>query len=537
MIGVIAEPEELAIAREFFELFKTPWEPHQPGGAYPVVLSTVRRVPPLQTDLAVVYGSAEGQGQDLPVAGGTRPAVLLRYGGKQFPVYGGVSSFDGPGTAVIVREDSGEPVGSWLSDASPRTVRIGFDLFKEVGYLLSAGQPAEFAAIPTLEIHISILRELIVAAGFPLAEIPAVPPGREFILGLTHDVDFASIRLHRADRTVLGFLYRATFGSLARFLKGQLAAGKLLQNLFAAVSLPLVHAGLVRDWFNEFERYRRIEGRLKSTFFLVPHKDVDGLGPDGRDPKGRATRYDIDDIGPEVALLLGDGCEIGLHGIDAWHDEASALEERARIQQAAGGAIAGVRMHWLFFSETTPRVLEEAGFSYDTTWGYNDCVGFRGGTSQVFRPPGAERLLELPLHIQDTALFSAARMRLSEKQGRLAIEQLVKAGRENGGVLTVNWHMRSLGPERHWEGPYCMLLRLAEEDKVWAAPAGQVVEWFRLRRSVQFREVDFGARRIRLSAGRNDSVPGLLLRLHNFPTPEASGVIDVPFSGDLVFNG
>ena len=30
--------------------------------------------------------------------------------------------------------------------------------------------------------------------------------------------------------------------------------------------------------------------------------------------------------------------------------------------------------------------LDEAGFEYDSTVGYNDAVGYRAGTSQVFRP-------------------------------------------------------------------------------------------------------------------------------------------------------
>ena len=37
--------------------------------------------------------------------------------------------------------------------------------------------------------------------------------------------------------------------------------------------------------------------------------------------------------------------------------------------------------------------------------GYNETVGFRAGTSQVFAPIGTKHLLELPLHIQDTSLL------------------------------------------------------------------------------------------------------------------------------------
>ena len=41
----------------------------------------------------------------------------------------------------------------------------------------------------------------------------------------------------------------------------------------------------------------------------------------------------------------------------------------------------------LFLLPESPRQLEAAGFDYDSTWGYNNAVGYRPGTSQVFRLP------------------------------------------------------------------------------------------------------------------------------------------------------
>jgi hypothetical protein len=69
-------------------------------------------------------------------------------------------------------------------------------------------------------------------------------------------------------------------------------------------------------------------------------------------------------------------------------------------------------MHWLLQDATTISVLEEAGFAYDSTAGYNETVGYRNGTAQVFRPLGARTLLELPMHIQDGALFYRKRLEL-----------------------------------------------------------------------------------------------------------------------------
>lgn len=387
--------------------------------------------------------------------------------------------------------------------------------------------------IPTLEMHISILRNLIVDSGLPLAEILPVPPGYEYILCLTHDVDFASIRLHKADRTVMGFIYRASIGSLVRFVQRQLSFGKLLKNLMSLFSLPLVYVHLAKDCFNQFDLYLELEGRLKSTFFLVPYKNVDGLSPEGRDARGRATRYDVGDIGPEIGAVLANGCEVGLHAIDAWHDLPRAKKERAIIGLATKRDPAGVRVHWLYFSELTPAILENAGFTYDATWGYNACVGFRGGTTQVFRPAGAQRLLELPLLIQDTALFSARRMGLSQTEGIQAIEQMLRQTQEMGGVFTINWHMRSVGPEKWWDDPYRYVLRKAEDRSAWTATAGDVVEWFALRRSVRFSEVHLERGAVKISCKGNPKLPGLSLQLYNLSAHDSRKAISIPFSGNL----
>ena len=93
-------------------------------------------------------------------------------------------------------------------------MRIGYDLFSEIRTLLTQGQPPANADMPALELHIAFLRDLIIGHGIRLIEVPPVPDGHSFIACLTHDVDHPSIRQHKWDHTIFGFLYRAVFGSL-----------------------------------------------------------------------------------------------------------------------------------------------------------------------------------------------------------------------------------------------------------------------------------------------------------------------------------
>ena len=150
-------------------------------------------------------------------------------------------------------------------------------------------------------------------------------------------------------------------------------------------------------------------------------------------------------------------------------------------------------MHWLYSSQDSTRCLEAAGFDYDSTCGYNDAVGFRAGTSQAFRPLGRSTLMELPLSIMDSAMLYPGRMALSPRRALDMCRGIIAAARRFGGTLVINWHDRSLAPERLWGRPYRELLSEVEKDgPVWFATGGEAVDWFRWRRSIHFR-VDGGS--------------------------------------------
>jgi len=60
------------------------------------------------------------------------------------------------------------------------------------------------------------------------------------------------------------------------------------------------------------------------------------------------------------------------------------------------------------------------------------------------------KLLELPMHIQDGALFFQKAGRIIRNPGMGAMRGDDRHSRQFGGVLTVLWHDRSFGPERFW---------------------------------------------------------------------------------------
>src|SRR5207248_5869189 len=124
--------------------------------------------------------------------------------------------------------------------------------------------------IPTLDLHVSLLRELIVSQRVSLVEILPVPAGNRFIVCLTHDVDHPRVRYHICDHTMFGFLYRALVGSVINFCRGRRSLRQVAINWKAAFSLPFVFALLAKAFWDELDQYLDLERDLGSTFFVIP---------------------------------------------------------------------------------------------------------------------------------------------------------------------------------------------------------------------------------------------------------------------------
>jgi hypothetical protein len=531
MIGVVLSPDDVAVAEEFFELFKTPWEPAVPGRKYGLVLCTHGPFTALDADVFLVYGSgvhAIDRAAGIEVESLTGPIEATSREGT-FPLYGRVALFGRAGAPGAL-EARGRSLEYQQRLGRHLVRRIGYNLFDEVRYLLAAGQPAAHAMTPTLELHIAMLRQVLVESKVPFLEIPPSPAGHDFVCCLTHDVDFFGIRRHTSDRTMLGFVARGSVGSLVDVVRGRRRLREALHNWLAVCSLPLVWLRVLRDFWRPFEDYARVEDPRRSTFFVVPFRGRPGVGPDGSMHASRAVPYGIDDIQTEVQSASARGSELGIHGIDAWRDADAGRAEKRQLDLATGRHTAGIRMHWLYFDADSPRRLEAAGFTYDSTWGYNEAVGYRAGTSQVFRPAGSEALLELPLSIMDSALFFPSRMNLAPEQAAALCDRIVALARRFGGTLVINWHERSLAPERLWGRFYHMLVEaIANGHRAWFTTGGEAVEWFRWRRGISFRACSEHGRAVRVSA-RRATIPGGVIRIHR------PGVLG-PEVEEMVFEG
>jgi hypothetical protein len=536
MIGVLCAPHERAVVEELFQLFKTPWCFADEGADSTALLVSEGAAPAELTAPTVMAfgGSRTWVDEELGLATGEARAGgelvgerwVIPIGGRLLPV--------APGGPVVARlaGSGAELAAEAVAYPAGRLLRCGYDLLEEVRVLLVEGQPAMRSTSPTLDLHIELLRRWLVSACGSLVEIPPVRDGHPFGVCLSHDIDFLSIRSHWRDRTMLGLIARASLGSVRDLVTGRGTFRRLRRNWAALAKLPLVLGGRLPDLWSPFGSYERVDG-TRATFYVIPFRNRGGGGLDPGQASRRATRYDATDVAATLRRLAGAGHEVAVHGIDAWRTVEAGRAELERLSAIVPGEALGVRMHWLMFDDGSPARLDEAGFAYDSTGGYNDAVGFKAGTSQAFRPPGATRLLELPLHLQDTALFFPRRQHLRLVEAWQQTTVLREAVRRFGGVLTVSWHDRSLAPERLWDEFYERLLAALRADGAWFGTAREIVDWFRLRREVSVTRVDHeeGSVRVHLDTGGRDvSGSGFVVRTHLLRDGRHE-TVDTPWTG------
>jgi peptidoglycan/xylan/chitin deacetylase (PgdA/CDA1 family) len=512
MIGVIADRADHEVVREFFELFKTPWEFYSSQQQYDVLLCTSGAdFNENAAKLVVVYS-----GQRRPADG--QNGCDLYFNGNRIPIYRGCVTFGAAASNFLLEPGSGLAAIDFDQRGQTKIARIGYDLFAEIRTLLTSGQPAANAGVPTLELHIDLLRELMVTSGISVTEIPPVPAGYRFIACLTHDVDHPLIRNHGLDHTTIGFLYRATVGSILSVFRGRRPVREALRNLAAAARLPFVYLGAANDFWSEFDCYVQYETGIRSSFFVIPFRGRPGRRESGQAPARRAARYGVSDVAEQIHRLASAGCEIGAHGIDAWCDSSAGRAELEEVRRIAGVKEIGIRMHWLYFNQQSPEILEAAGADYDSTVGYNETVGYRAGTTQVYKPLRTTRLLELPLHIMDTALFYPAYLDLSPNEAIERVEEIIDDAVRYGGCVTVNWHDRSIAPERCWGSVYADLIEALRKRGAWFGTAAETVAWFRKRRSARFENCEGDAVRLAVRPAEaggtsSDGLPELSLKV------------------------
>lgn len=197
---------------------------------------------------------------------------------------------------------------------------------------------------------------------------------------------------------------------------------------------------LFKRSFNNFNKIIEIEKKYNATstfFFLSTRKDISTLNY-------KRVNYKLKSMKDIFTLIVENNDEIGLHGGYWTYNNIDKLkQEKGDLEKIAGINILSYRNHYLrFHFFETWKNLEKLNFKIDSTFGWNDAIGFRNGWPFVFCPYDFEqnRILnihEFPLIVMDSAIDS---MGLTLDDAYNKIIELIEIVKKYHGVMTVNWH-------------------------------------------------------------------------------------------------
>ncbi len=316
------------------------------------------------------------------------------------------------------------------------------DLVDQIAAVMRGEQPSDVGRPVVEEKLAPLLGDLRKTAldedGFFLrkARWPGAAP---FAVCLTHDVDNISRPARHIWKT------RSRF-SLPDLLGGLLGAVQLYNNV-------------------DLIRKREAQQGFHSSFYFM------------------SGNYPLGQVRAESDRARAQGWDIGLHGDFGTHDSLEKMNAAVSTLSAGlGFRPTGLREHYLKFDfEKSWKIMDEAGFDYDTTVGTNDRLGFRMGLASPFHPPDENwetlNLLEIPLVLMDTTLWGY--LKKSEGQGYLDAMRLMDLVYRMEGVFTLLWHqeaVRMRGGRIYWR-----LLREFRKRGCFVGSGAEIAHWWRVR--------------------------------------------------------
>jgi hypothetical protein len=290
---------------------------------------------------------------------------------------------------------------------------------------------------------------------------------RKFAVSLSHDIDYwnywgGSAKLDNFKYNMHTFLNRPINASYK--IIGHLLHKNLIYNPWKTIRT------LAR---------RELEKGVRATWFLLARDDF----------KDKRQNYISDLQSREQIIDLLGQQEVGLHGSPESAFDITVLQEELNNLRELGFNPTGYRTHYLHFNyQKSFSILEDAGIRYDSTLGYWENIGFRAGISFPFFPFNiAEnrpfRVLEIPLIVMDTTLYSKKAMNLSYYSARRNLRRLIDVAAKYQSHVSLLWHNTSFDPIDYpfWGKLYWETIDYALKKQGWITSLHNIYEeWVNL---------------------------------------------------------
>jgi hypothetical protein len=399
----------------------------------------------------------------LPVAGVVpRTSTLAELVEVSLPAWARDCGIDGKllvPTLSKASEDAGEAWGSvdwwaaaswYLSGAGERAHEDARGPIHSYSYRLGPLDPRAFDRAWVNRIALFLRRWAARESGHD--ETDLLGPRPEPRLCLTHDID------------ALGKTFAIRFKQSAfrgfRALRLSLRAEFRRARSVAASAASFAFGSGTYDRIDDVAKADESVGR-RGTFFIHARRawrsPVDALLDPG---------YSLEPaFGEKLRGLIARGHEVGVHpSYSSWNDAARLGEERKAVGSLVQSAVRACRQHWMRFSWAhTWAAQEAAGFSLDSTLGFNDRPGFRVGAALRHHPwnprtASAHAFEVLPLIVMDSHLYDYAELD-SQARGR-RLRHFVDEVRAVGGEAAILWHPHTLSTDYGWQGGFEEMLEV-----------------------------------------------------------------------------
>ena len=409
----------------------------------------------------------------------------VEWNGVRLPVLVPPSHISDPGTPLLsYTNGSAEYPCAIITDTN---IIISLDIFRHLGFFLSGHlektwahmieEKKDIIAIPFVDYYCDFLLSCIQTI-FNRQQIPLVhksfwPEGKPFAVCLSHDVDEI----------------KKTYQWITRpwnYAKNCNILG--LHNQF----LSFIQKIRGNEPYWTFETLMRIEDELgvKSSFYFLNETGVARV-TDKKTWRHSGRRYNWNS--PPVKKIMkkmeSRGWEVGLHGsFFSYLDHEKMCSEKNALEKALGvSEIVGVRQHNLNIKIPDTWIgQEKCGLLYDTTLGYNDCMGFRWGTCLPFHPWISDEkrilnLLEIPLVIEDLPFFENP----NRSEDTLKI---IRGVMEQQGVLSLLWHHSAFNDHEYpgWGTAYKRIIEYCKKRDAWITTGKELAQWWLEREVSKF---------------------------------------------------
>ncbi|MFH1400600.1 MAG: hypothetical protein ABIH41_03710 [Nanoarchaeota archaeon] len=233
---------------------------------------------------------------------------------------------------------------------------------------------------------------------------------------ISHDIDHLSLHDHHRDLSIPKFIAVG----MVETLKGR-------RNLWSQAK---VKATPIKMWWNDtwncIEELLELEKKHKmpSTYFFVMRS-------------GKGVNYNEARLHEAIGFVKKHRQDLGVHG-QAFDDLERMREEVERFKTLTGQKETGIRMHYLRNNATTYDHLKSLRYKFDST-------EFSKTLKQPYRMKNG--LLEIPLHIMDTYLFSPFYSNMTITEAQEHTLSLFADAKKGNKLVNIMFHQRSLSTD------------------------------------------------------------------------------------------